>query len=1111
MRFRLSIGSLIAVSSATVFFLAASLHGQITTAEVTGTVTDTSGAVVAGATVTITNPATNTPRVTQTNTAGVFDVPSLPPGTYNVKIEMTGFTTQVRNNLELQVAQVARVDVGLQVGNVSEVVEVSANAAQLETESTAVGTVIEERRIVDLPINGRNYLLLTTLAPGVTTTQTQNAVVVMREGGTRALFTLSIAGQRLFYNHYTLDGLENTDPNFQTYMFLPSVDALQEFKVESGIFPAEYGHNIVQINVTTKSGGNQFHGVAFDFLRNSAFDAKNFFDSHTSPIPPFRRNQFGGTLGGAIVKNKLFFFGDYEGLRQLKALSLAATVAPASWLQGDFTGTSTIYDPTTRVLNAAGTSVISSTPFQNNKIPANRITSEAMAYIKAVLPVVSAFGNNNFLSAPSEPLNGNQQQLRLDYNISSNQTLMARFSHASEAQYVPQNIPNTGSNTATDSYQDMLGHTWVISPTKVNELRLGISHFVNNTAPEQANKTNLSGGFGIPNLVPPNNSEWGVTALSFGAGLTGPGSPSDAPFINWDTVIQSADNFSWNHGSHAFKFGGEVNRTRFNQLGAASPNGTFGFGGIYTTQTGTGITAANYIADFLLGDMTSDAYQVGVPVGLLRSTYIGTYFQDTWKISSKLTVNYGLRWEYQQPWSDKYDHIVNVAFNWNNSFTPYYVRAGTGDPLADAVPPPHPAPAGFLLSLVRNGQFGNTNIQPDHNNWGPRAGVAYSLNSKTVIRAGAGLYYVHDFQNAQFDTVRNAPFSFRGSQTSTAPIPNLTWNTAIVPVPGFILVNQWGEPTTRVYEWSFGVQRSLSNSATLEATYIGSAGNYLERFASYNTPQPGPGNAQLNKPFPTLSGTVQVLNSSDHSSYEALQVKFTQRLSHGFTLLSSYTYGKSLDGGSAAGRGGPGDTQTPPNPYNCLNCSRGLSSFSYKMRWTDSLLYNLPVGKGQMLLGNAGKVVNALAGGWQLGTIFTWQGGLPDSATCQSSSVQNTIDTCYPDTTGIKPGLGSAATPNDYWNPAAFVDRLPGGPTYRYGNSGRDTLIGPGLVDWDFSMLKTFAVTERQSVQLRGEVFNLANHPLFGMPNAQRGGAFGVISNTIVDSRQFQIAFKYIF
>lgn len=300
------------------FLMAIGLRGQITTAEVTGTVTDSTGAVVVGATVTITNPATNTQRVVQTNAAGAYDVPSLPPGTYNVKVEMTGFSSQVRDNLELQVAQIARVDVGLQIGNVSEVVEVSAGAALLETENTAVGTVIEERRIVDLPINGRNYLLLTALAPGVTTAQPQNSVVVMREGGSRALFTLSVGGQRLFFNHYTLDGLENTDPNFQTYMILPSVDALQEFKVESGIFPAEYGHNIIQINVTTKSGGNQFHGAAFEFLRNSAFDAKNYFDSHTAPIPAFRRNQFGGTLGGPIVKDKLFFFCE---LRRLAAVA----------------------------------------------------------------------------------------------------------------------------------------------------------------------------------------------------------------------------------------------------------------------------------------------------------------------------------------------------------------------------------------------------------------------------------------------------------------------------------------------------------------------------------------------------------------------------------------------------------------------------------------------------------------------------------------------------------------------------------------------------------------------------------------------------------------------
>jgi hypothetical protein len=361
--------------------------------------------------------------------------------------------------------------------------------------------------------------------------------------------------------------------------------------------------------------------------------------------------------------------------------------------------------------------------------------------------------------------------------------------------------------------------------------------------------------------------------------------------------------------------------------------------------------------------------------------------------------------------------------------------------------------------------------------------------------------------------VRNPPFSFRGNQNASASIPNVTWTNAINNgVPGYYYTNQYDQPTTRAYQYSFGIERRLSQSATLETDYVASADAYVERFVSYNTSQPGPGSAVANRPFPLFSGTFQDLNSSNHASYNSLQVKFSQRLSHGFTLLSSYTYGKSLDGNSSP-RGAPGDTQTPPNPYNCLACERGLSTFDYKMRWTDSLLYNLPIGKGQQWLGNAGHATNAVVGGWQLGTIFTWEGGLPTNANCQNSAVQNNSNTCYPDATGIAPNSGpTAGSPTAFWNAAAFVDRLPGGAAYRYGNSGRDTLIGPGLVDWDFSVLKTVAITERQSLQLRGEMYNVANHPAFGMPVAVRGATFGVIGGpTISNSRQFQVALKYIF
>src|SRR5690242_9902940 len=345
-----------------IVLIAAIGSAQAPTGAITGTVVDPTGAVVAGATVTVANPSTNTQRVVRTNSSGIYDVPALMPGTYNLKIEMKGFTTQVRNDIELQVAQVARIDVTLQLGDVTQVVEVTGGAPVLQTETTDIGTVVENRRIEDLPLNGRNYLQLASLIPGATTNGPTSAQGQGRMGGSRNDFTLNVAGQRVSYNHYTLDGVENTDPNFNTYLLLPSLDALQEFKVESGQFPAEYSRGISQVNVTTKSGTNEIHGSAFEFLRNANLDAKNFFDSKTKPIPPFKRNQFGGTVGGPLLipkvfngKDKLFFFVDYEGLRERKALTQLATVPSAAWRSGDLSSVgSAIYDPLTRVLDNAG-------------------------------------------------------------------------------------------------------------------------------------------------------------------------------------------------------------------------------------------------------------------------------------------------------------------------------------------------------------------------------------------------------------------------------------------------------------------------------------------------------------------------------------------------------------------------------------------------------------------------------------------------------------------------------------------------------------------------------------------------------------------------------------
>ncbi|HYM13161.1 MAG TPA: carboxypeptidase-like regulatory domain-containing protein [Bryobacterales bacterium] len=1104
------------------FLLAAGVaRAQVAAGEITGTVTDATGAVVGGAAVTLTNPATNTQRTVTTNTAGVYDLPALLPGAYNLKAEMKGFTTQVRNDIELQVAQVARIDFTLQVGNVTEVVEVAGGAPVLQTETTDIGTVVENRRIEDLPLNGRNYLQLASLIPGATTNGPPSAQGQGRMGGTRNDFTLNVAGQRLSYNHYTLDGVENTDPNFNTYLLLPSLDALQEFKVESGQFQAEYGRGISQVNVSTKSGTNEIHGSAFEFLRNADLDAKNFFDAKTKPIPPFKRNQFGATVGGPVLipkilngKDKLFFFFDYEGLRERKALTQTATVPSAPWRVGDFSGaTTTIYDPTTRVVNGAG-QLVSVQPFSGNMIPASRIAPISATLLQRFEPLPNLNPNvvaNNFLNTEGRPTDSNQENSRFDYVQSANSTWMFRYGHTGELRTLPINIPNMANNIDVQGHQGMLRNTRVLGANKVNEFSFAISRLESGNVAARAGAENVVAELGITGVSRDFPLYWGVPNITI-SGLVGPGEFSDTPFINWDTIIQWNDNFSWTTGKHSFKMGGEVWRIRYNQLGGVVPRGRFTFNGQFSNNPliSTSANQVNAMSDFLLGVMSGSEGQVGAPIANYRASYYGLYFQDNWKISPKLTMNWGLRWEDQPPYYDKHDAIVNIDFRWDNSIFPTYVRTGTGDPLAGN--PAFPLPSS--IPYVRDGRFGRRAFRTDNRNWAPRLGLAYQLDSKTVIRTGFGMYYVRDIGNAVFDVVRNAPFTIRRSESANAIIPNLNWGQPFTQlgIPSFILANQFEDPTPYVAQWSFGVQRQLTRDMSLEVDYLGSEGSHLQRLQSYNTAPPGPGNINARRPYPIFNGNFQVMNGPGHSSYNGLQARLQQRFSRGFTLLSSFSYSKSIDNTSGIRTSsGVGELLTPSNNYN-LRAERSLSGFDFRRRSTSSLLYELPIGKGKMFLGNAGRAANALAGGWQVGTILTLQDGFPLSAFCGAGSVQNNDSGCYPDNLGVNPNLPrSQQDPSHFFNLDAFVNRLPGSG-FRYGNSGRNTITGPGLIDWDFSTTKKFQFTERTNLEFRAEFFNIPNHPIFANPGLSVGlTGYGVIGGTVVDARELQFALRLEF
>jgi hypothetical protein len=1108
------------VASLVLALCSAAAHAQITSGEITGTITDSAGAVIAGAHVTATNPATNTQRAATTSSAGVYNLTALPPGAYTLRVEKEGFSSQVRTGIELQVAQVARFDLTLQVGSVTEVVQVQGAAPLIETDNTSLGTVIENQRILDLPLNGRNYLQLAALTPGATTAAPASFVMGLRQGGTRSLFTLTVSGQRILFNRYLLDGLENTSPNWQSYIFLPSLDALQEFKVESGITPAEYGKNATQINVTTKSGTNDVHGTAWEFLRNSYFDARNYFNPRGTAQPPFKRNQFGFTLGGPMYipklingRNKLFFMVNYEGLRERKALVQPATVPPSAWIEGDFTAVTTpIYDYRTRVLNAAGNAIASSMPFPGNRIPANLLQPISQRFMRDWMPRVAAplATANNFTNTEGRPTDNNQQNARFDWVQNSTSSMFFRYSHSGEVQYNPIPIPQHGTNVNVQAHQGLLAHTMVMGANKVNEFRAGVSRFENANVPPQAGIRNVVQELGIPldSSIP---LYWGVPNVTFGGGFTLTGNSADSPFINFDTMIQANNNFAWTAGKHSMKFGGEITRTRFNQLGGVTTRGRFSVNGQYSSAgpPGSPIVSAHNIADWMQGVFSVSESQSGIPLANYRNWYFAFYFQDNWKVTPKLNINYGLRWEDYTPWVDKFDNISNFEMKWDNSVFPTLVRAGTGDPYEGG---PYCCNPPGSLPYVRDGRRGRGIQKNRLDSWGPRLGITYQLTPSTVLRTGAGIYYVQEIQNKNFEVVRHPPFTVRRNETANNLIPNLSWQRLSViesNIPSLFFGHEYDVRRPNVAQWSFGLQQQLSGNISVEANYLGSSGQYLEGAGAFNVARPGPGAINPRRPFPLFGGTGAWIEGAYHSSYHAVQAKFQHRPKHGFNLLTAFTWGKSIDDISAYriqfGDSGIADI------YN-KRASRALSAFDFRTNLTNSLLYQLPFGRGAKFLSNAGRAANALAGGWQVGSIVTLVSGFPLSAVCGSGAVQNGDGACRPDNFGRNPNLPRGQqNANRWFDTSAFINRHPGAE-FRFGHTGRNPIIGPGVVNWDFSLLKEFRFNERHGLELRWELFNLPNHPLLDIPGGTVGAPnFGVVSATKIDSRQMQVALRYAF
>ena len=1145
------------------------LHAQ-TGGLITGEVKDQSGASIPEAIVTVTNNATNAARTTTTNSSGLYSFPALTPGMYQVKVVAPGFQAAVTKDVELQVQQTARIDLSLTVGQSTQILEVSANTASLTTENTTVGTVIDETRIKDLPLNGRSFFSLVALSPNVTYGFVPAAQAAGRLGGTRGSLTIAVSGGRSTWENFTLDGITNTDIDFNTYILQPSVDALQEFKVQSGIYPAEFGRAAGQVNVSTKPGTNEYHGTIFEFLRNDKLDARSYdFASSTrsaaNPSPaaaPYRQNQYGYTLGGPVRipklfngKNRLFFMSNFEGFNSRLTATSLGTVLTDQMRTGDFSSllpSFALADPTTR----SGTyPTITQTRFPNNQIPASRISKGSLVLLKWMpspnQPTPPGLPFRNYQFGLKTPVDKNTLTQRIDFNESSKSQWFGRFSWNDESTLavLPTLGLNDGNTLYTRASQWVLSNVRTISATKVNEARFGYNALFNNITQQLAGIQDVSGEIGVPVKVTDKNS-WGIPNISLAQNLTSFGNPTSSPFQIDNKYFQFVDNFSWVIGKHSLRMGGEFRINQFPQLGNEFPRGQFLFNGQFTnTITPTSATAATQSggytgADFLMGTPNNSIIAVALASADYRNHEWATYFDDTWRVHPRLTVTMGFRWEVMQPLLDKSGHEVNVQLNQplpnvanvqDLSKHPVYVRTGKGTFYDDvqfryapywATPNIGAAPVGGLppLQTVRDGRLGDRLINTNYRNFAPRFGIAWSPSDAWSIRAGIGIFYSEESKNSIFDFNRGLG-GRTGQLTPTSyGLPTFSYNnfidTSALPVTVPIGLTWGGNthlPTSSSTQYMLNVQRTITKSTVLETGYVGSQSRHLYYLVNQNQGILNPSLPAVQRlPYPEWGASgIQWLNGDANGSYNALSGKLTQRFGANLNALLSYTWSKSIDATSNI-RGTVGSTFSPQDARCPVRCEKGPSDFNIPHRFVASVLYTLPFGKGKKFL-NHGGLVNQVVGSWQLGTITTLQSGGAVNTSSWDSAGTNFVSNatrlnCVSGVDPVLPGNNQ----NGWFNPAAFSNPVAG----TFGNCGRNTLRGPWTGNQDVSLIKFFPIAERKNLEFRMEMFNAPNHAELtagGQLSWNNGSSpsaaasFGKLTGVSTAMRQIQFALKFNF
>jgi hypothetical protein len=1068
--------------------LVLTLPGWAQQATIQGVVQDPSGAVIPTANVAATNLQTQTHVSTQTNESGFYSLIGLVPGLYRVDVDVTGFTPGRQTNLKLDVNQVARVDFTLKVGTMTEAVEVSAAPSALNTDSSVVGQLVDNRSVVELPLNGRNYLQLAQLSVGTTS-----------DFGSRtsSTGTFSAVGQSAWQVSIQLDGIDNSsrasggELGYQAQAVTPSVDAVQEFKVVTNNNSAEYGRRMGgTVIVQTKSGTNEYHGTAYEFLRNQVLDATNFFNVG-KPKPVYRQNQFGGTLGGPIQRNKLFFFASAEGTRFSQDQFNTSTVPTLDERNGVFSQQRTIYDPATTAQNANG--VWTRATFAGNQIPLDRfdaVASKAMALYPQpnMTGIVGSSGVvNNYYYAGAQANRTNQYDGRLDYDLTPMQRFFVRYSRRDYNSDTPGIMPlpaDGGASQSVDWTSNSVVANWnaVLSSSANNELRLGYSR--TDSVIDIPWTENYSQILGIQGLVDlGESSERGMPLLS-PSGYNSLGPTNFWPNHNNLGIIQINDSFTKIIGTHSIKAGIDLMREYNFRLAARYDRGAISFGGAFTQDPNNRALSGDGLADFLLGTASGGTYGNQQGESMLTHNY-AVFVEDTWRATSKLTLNLGLRWDRLGFPSFHSIPVSNLLFSYDSQ-TP---RVTTPTDDSDC-------------GCINNNR-----------NFSPRIGLAYAPFKDWIFHSGFGVYYgasnVADQDGARFAS-QPPEWTEYSFSTDRLVSPALTLATGFpaglfpaTTIRQNVNVNtaQPWMPNQYSMEWFSDVQHSLPSDVVVTASYIGVGSRQLPYNMNYNTPfTPGAAAIQTRRPWPYY-GTIQAYPAGANSSYDALALKAEKRYSHSLTTLVSYTWSHNI----ATGTGLLSDSsQSVRNPYN-LSLDRGNAAYDIRHSLVASFVYDLPLGRDRKWLHTPGPV-DWMLGGWQVSGIFTARSGRYFSPTV-GTDLLNTGTTNYPNRIGDG-NLSSDKRSIAHWfDSSAFT--VPA--SYVYGNSGRNILEGPGAVNMDMNLSKNFQFRERYRLQFRAEAFNLTNTPAFGLPNTNlQSSAVGQIT-TAGAARILQGALKLMF